>query len=183
LPDWSVGSEHSPALADPHCDRQDIENNSEQAERGPSHQLARNEPEAIDAAAELAFAGAEGHPVEDQRKAADQERRQQVSKFGVLRRQADESSCKHEDQPERHPHQIFQCNWIRLERRINGGSRRHQAQHGNGNPQREPSVLGAIGSRRSACRARSQISGQRQQDGGGDGKGLKQGEIGAGSTA
>jgi hypothetical protein len=56
-------------LADPHRDGAEIENNSADAENSPAEKLAKYKPDTNDAAAELAFAGSEGNPIEGQREA------------------------------------------------------------------------------------------------------------------
>src|SRR5665811_924743 len=69
-------SEPAPTLADPHRDGADIENNREDAENSPANKLAGYEPDTHHAAAEPAFAGTEGNPIDGQRKAGDQQCRQ-----------------------------------------------------------------------------------------------------------
>src|SRR6478672_13219276 len=90
--------ERSAELADPHRDGEGIEDNSADAEKSASQSLTGCKPDIHDIAAELALAGAEGNPIEGQRKAGDHQRRQQASPFFVFRRQAQQNSGEYEHQ-------------------------------------------------------------------------------------
>src|ERR1019366_255023 len=95
----ALRSEPAATLADPHRDGADIENNREDAKNSPAKKLTGYESDTHHAAAEPAFAGTEGNPVDGQRKAGDQQRRQQVLPFPVSRWQGHENSGEDEHQP------------------------------------------------------------------------------------
>src|ERR1700722_6526610 len=133
-------SEHLPKLAHPHPDSTDTDDHAEEPEGNPPDHLVWYEPEAAEAAAELAFAGTEGDPIEAQREAADQQRCQRISPLVVSGRQADENSAEYEYQPGRHAHPIVRYKWSGMDRAINGRSRDLQTDRGKDKPKSERST-------------------------------------------